>query len=380
MIRSIAAKGIHGRLTYDGLLHPDINILTGRNGSGKTTLLKSIWYLTCGRIDLLIREVAFESFRIDTDTYAISVHREEETCKIILQIGNEDEKIFNNPYERLLEPTPAAHRLRVALSNAIGQGKGRTIFFPTFRRIEGGFSVVDEGESPLFRVTGRRRVGFIQEAFSHISDEMSTESHLFVSSISTRDITELFTRKFAELSERGNVLQNELSEKIIDTIRKYSSRHRNSASNAESILKTISEEVLRVQKDKEELFRPLTELSNVAGSVFTDKGIVVTPHIALGLPDHRILSDKLSAGEKQMLSFLAYNALFDGATIFIDEPELSLHVDWQRVLFLTLLRQNPRNQFIVSTHSPFIYSRYSDKEILLSDDRGAADAVANADY
>ena len=58
------------------------------------------------------------------------------------------------------------------------------------------------------------------------------------------------------------------------------------------------------------------------------------------------------------------------AIFIIDEPELSLHVDWQRQLFPTLLKQGTSNQFIVATHSPFIYSKYPDKELMLSSDKG----------
>lgn len=80
-----------------------------------------------------------------------------------------------------------------------------------------------------------------------------------------------------------------------------------------------------------------------------------------------ILSDVLSAGEKQMLSFLCYNASATRTCLFIDEPEISLHVDWQRVLFPELLQQSTGNQFIVATHSPFIYSKYADKELVLAE-------------
>jgi predicted ATP-dependent endonuclease of OLD family len=71
-----------------------------------------------------------------------------------------------------------------------------------------------------------------------------------------------------------------------------------------------------------------------------------------------------------MLSFLVYNAFYSSCSIFIDEPELSLHADWQRVLFPTLLRQAAGNQFVVATHSPFIYSKFPDKELVLNADRG----------
>jgi predicted ATP-dependent endonuclease of OLD family len=85
-------------------------------------------------------------------------------------------------------------------------------------------------------------------------------------------------------------------------------------------------------------------------------------------------SESLSAGEKHMLSFVCYNAFYRDSIIFIDEPELSLHADWQRQLFSILGRQQSSNQFIVATHSPFIYSKYPDKELELVSDRGDAGA------
>jgi len=62
---------------------------------------------------------------------------------------------------------------------------------------------------------------------------------------------------------------------------------------------------------------------------------------------------------------LSYNAFTKDAAIFIDEPELSLHVDWQRQLLPTLMKQGTKNQFFIATHSPFIYGMYPDKEIEL---------------
>ena len=100
------------------------------------------------------------------------------------------------------------------------------------------------------------------------------------------------------------------------------------------------------------------------------KGIRVNEEIILGDEDGAIEADKLSAGEKQLLSFLCYNTFSQNTAIFIDEPEISLHVDWQRRLLPTLLEQETGNQFFVATHSPFIYGKYPDKEIRLHEDRG----------
>ena len=92
--------------------------------------------------------------------------------------------------------------------------------------------------------------------------------------------------------------------------------------------------------------------------------------ITVGEAKNAISSDKLSSGEKQMLSFLCYNAFSENTPIFIDEPELSLHVDWQGLLLPTLLEQATTNQLFVATHSPFIYTMYPDKEFMLDDTRG----------
>ena len=71
-----------------------------------------------------------------------------------------------------------------------------------------------------------------------------------------------------------------------------------------------------------------------------------------------------------MLSFICYNAFYDNTIFFIDEPELSLHVDWQRQLYPILKSQNKNNQFIFATHSPFIYAKFPDKEIMINSDKG----------
>ena len=62
----------------------------------------------------------------------------------------------------------------------------------------------------------------------------------------------------------------------------------------------------------------------------------------------------LSAGEKQLLLILLTVFMQEGrdAILIMDEPEISLHVDWQRRLLDVVTRLNPNCQVIVSTHSP----------------------------
>lgn len=44
----------------------------------------------------------------------------------------------------------------------------------------------------------------------------------------------------------------------------------------------------------------------------------------------------------------------------IDEPELSLHVDWQRIIISELMAQAGNRQIIACTHSPEVGADHSD--------------------
>ena len=124
-----------------------------------------------------------------------------------------------------------------------------------------------------------------------------------------------------------------------------------------------------MEKQRQDALSQYNAIRDLVLRIFQHTGIKVG-RLSMGDTAASISSDVFSAGEKQMLSFLCYNAFYHSSIVFIDEPELSLHVDWQKQLFPTLFSQKKNNQFFIATHSPFIYSRYPDKEIQLQSDRG----------
>ena len=65
---------------------------------------------------------------------------------------------------------------------------------------------------------------------------------------------------------------------------------------------------------------------------------------------------QLSSGEKQMLAILLTVLIEDQQpyVLFMDEPEVSLHVDWQQKLIDMILQLNPNVQIILTTHSPAV--------------------------
>lgn len=70
----------------------------------------------------------------------------------------------------------------------------------------------------------------------------------------------------------------------------------------------------------------------------------------------RISLDALSSGEKQMISLFAKMFLYPGRKIvLIDEPELSLSIDWQKDILVDVLNAPLCGQLIAITHSPFVF-------------------------
>ena len=73
---------------------------------------------------------------------------------------------------------------------------------------------------------------------------------------------------------------------------------------------------------------------------------------------------KLSSGEKQMLIILLTVLVQNKKpfVLFMDEPEVSLHVEWQQRLLELLMDLNPNVQVILTTHSPaVIMNGWSDR-------------------
>ncbi len=72
--------------------------------------------------------------------------------------------------------------------------------------------------------------------------------------------------------------------------------------------------------------------------------------------EEEITAYQLSSGEKQILVILLTTLIQDNkpAIIFMDEPEISLHFDWQKKLIQYIRALNPNVQIILATHSPAI--------------------------
>jgi predicted ATPase len=92
--------------------------------------------------------------------------------------------------------------------------------------------------------------------------------------------------------------------------------------------------------------------------------------IAFYQGDELLLPFKLSSGEKHMVLILLTALVEDNqhCVLFMDEPEASLHIEWQQKLIANIRKLNPNAQIILTTHSPaVIMEGWVDKVTEVSD-------------
>lgn len=130
--------------------------------------------------------------------------------------------------------------------------------------------------------------------------------------------------------------------------------------------------MLDMPDEKGKIEKRLNQLYGIINNLFEDTGKRVTLNQgSLGFidkSDNIISLEQLSAGEKQLLLILMKVFLLDEkpAVVFMDEPELALHIRWQRQLIDTMIALNPKAQFIITTHSPSVFSQgWGDKAVYM---------------
>jgi predicted ATPase len=213
MIKSLKVNKLNQQMSFDLKFHDDINIITGKNGSGKTTLLKLLWYAISGNLERIIQEISFESFELETDS--VRIEMKFITAKpgnaVKIDCTTQEWGFSTLWFESESEP-------QYARTRQIAEATGSSVFFPTFRRIEGGFStyahhhadvVANPNQTPnsYFVQLNRGRPTELQKAMLQLSERLSVSEHRFVASISTDDLSTLLNSKYAEISEKARRIQ-----------------------------------------------------------------------------------------------------------------------------------------------------------------------------
>ena len=102
-----------------------------------------------------------------------------------------------------------------------------------------------------------------------------------------------------------------------------------------------------------------TRFQDIVDELFSDTGkkiIRTANELQFTQIGEVLLPYRLSSGEKQILIILLTVLVEDNLpyVLFMDEPEVSLHIEWQKRLIDLCLELNPNVQIILTTHSPAV--------------------------
>jgi AAA15 family ATPase/GTPase len=121
-----------------------------------------------------------------------------------------------------------------------------------------------------------------------------------------------------------------------------------------------------ISKNKKQFQDMMDDLFSYTGKTIARK----RNDIAFFQGDELLMPYKLSSGEKQILLILLTALVEDEqhCVFFMDEPEASLHIEWQQKLIGMIRKLNPNAQIILTTHSPaVIMEGWIDKVTEVSD-------------
>lgn len=411
-ITEIKIKGFWERGIVHCNFNKDVNIIIGRNGTGKTTLMNILHsVLTCDLNGLV--ESSFEEVSIQLESGSLSkqvrVQRLDESTSVerrfedILYIIDdieyrvplllpmdrrhppmvrrrveEEASEVRDALGKLLKISSiSVYRLRHDEDFEVRDKYGVRVTAPVDYRVEEALVELSQYNAEL---------GILEQAISRDLQKDVLASILYSEDESeySIDISSFEKRKEeAELKKAYRQLD------AIDT--NISSKIQFHLNSVDSVIKKIKENSDGIDiKPLEALrkTRKVIELSLKAN----EKIIQVKKQINLFLeklkefmPDKKFTIEsgklavknnfgeikvgKLSSGEKQLI-ILLIEALLQREQDYLllaDEPEISLHIEWQGKIIPAVRELNPNAQVIVATHSPEVAAPYRDKIFNMSE-------------
>ena len=326
-LKSIEVKGMWGYVDLKWNLNERVNILTGSNGTGKSTVLDlMLSTLVSGKlIEELVTKVKQVNIEFDNGMTLVSISFDD----TLLELQKEAEK--NEMLKDLWEdvkariPMPSGKKSRL---NRMGITASMSYLLKNRKLI------------PL-------------------ADELND---LNVDTISTFDVTlpsEQDIQKAKTLKDKG--LRSPLDMGLNDLKEKYAYYLGGLATRMEKYVKeghVPSEEYIKNLYAQKDLF------ISIVNEMFTETG----KHINIDNSQLEFVLDEggkhismydLSSGEKQLL-YILMTVLMEEQKDYIllmDEPEISLHVDWQEKLIDKILLLNPNCQLVIATHAPSLLLR-----------------------
>jgi energy-coupling factor transporter ATP-binding protein EcfA2 len=301
-IQKVEIYGLWNRFDIIWNLNSDVNILAGVNGSGKTTILNYVYELISAHKnpDLYAGIIKVIKLFFDNGSYWLCEYiSENDTIKNI-------EKNTRNNYDIALE----THEYSIKF-----------------------FGI------KLNELNNLLNVDFIG-TFDNSLKQSEAVKKLSDDNVNTELDWEIYHLQKKYLDYQLNISKRK--DAVIDE-----------SHNIKEVLKKIK--------------YPQTRCLEIIDNLFSETGKVINKNknqIEFLLGDKEITPFQLSSGEKQLLIILLTVLVQDNkpSILFMDEPEISLHIEWQKKIIQYIRELNPNVQVIIATHSPaLIMEGWQDK-------------------
>jgi predicted ATPase len=135
--------------------------------------------------------------------------------------------------------------------------------------------------------------------------------------------------------------------------------------DSSALVQEVVGEVADVQKGIDLAQEPQHRIESLLGRLYGGRKKVELRgrEVVVLVGRESIPLESLSSGEKQLLQLLLEFLAAGQNPVLIDEPELSLHVDWQNELVSCMRTVNEKAQLIMATHSPEVMANLRDQDI-----------------
>lgn len=330
-ISRIEIKSLWKRFDLTWNLQPDVNILSGINGSGKSTILDCI----AGLIS-----VGTLPHKTDEFVQSVKVVFDNERCITFEQI--------KDTIRNLELRAKSNYRYKNIISNLKEQ---EGVDYKKIKAVSFGLTSFDDPKI-LEELHSLIEIDIIS-TFDNVIQEVGRRPDENVKTELDRDIFGL-QKKYLDY-------QLNIGKKVLAAVTRNNDNSQ--------------EEVLSITRQKEKFLEIIDNLFKDTGKRIDRK----KNEIVFLSGNDEITAYQLSSGEKQILVILLTVLVQDNkpSIIFMDEPEISLHFDWQKKLIRHIRELNPNAQIILATHSPAIImegwtDKVSDVRDLITLDRQKA--------
>lgn len=317
---------------------------------------------------------------------------------IVNKIKSKEQNILKGQYSK----NDSLKQISAALRNL------DVVFLPTYRRVEKSFDPISRDDREIYnpRMFGRKRwmklqrdgisygLKDVEDALKGLTLDIERTSNLGYRSLSAKMLEDLIKNGNNDrIAKKQNALPSiEDLERFLNRVentRANSRERRESEVKKNSLIDSLKDlynnnqikeikylnyflsqlnSVIQETKEQESKIEKFVAVCDkYLSSAGDSKSLTFDPQsLAVIVKDSytgdRISLNDLSSGEKQVISLMATIYLNDSSPkiILIDEPELSLSIDWQRMILPDLNAGESVRQVIAITHSPFIFDNELD--------------------